>query len=78
MKRVWWMAGGGMRPGFSYGATDELGFRAVENRVEIPDFHTTILHALGLDHEALSYYYDGLERRLTGVAPATVVKALFA
>ena len=73
-----WMAGGGMRPGFSYGATDELGFRAVENRVEIPDFHATILHALGLDHEALSHYYDGLERRLTGVAPATVVKALFA
>jgi len=73
-----WMAGGGMKPGFAYGSTDELGFRAVEGRVEIPDFHATILHALGLDHEDLSYYYDGVERRLTGVAPAKVVHQIFA
>ncbi len=72
-----WMAGGGMRPGLSYGATDELGFRAVENRVEIPDLHASILHALGLNHERLTYYYNGLDRRLTGVA-GNVVKDLFA
>ena len=63
-----WMAGGGMKPGLAYGTTDELGFRAVENRMEIADLHATILHALGLNHERLTYYYNGLERRLTGVA----------
>lgn len=72
-----WMAGGGMKPGFAHGATDELGFRAVENRVEIPDLHATILHALGLDHERLTYYYNGLDRRLTGVA-GKVVTDVFA
>ena len=67
-----WMAGGGIKPGVAYGATDELGFRAVENRVEIPDLHATILHTLGLDHERLTYYYNGLDRRLTGVAGRVV------
>jgi len=57
--------------------TDELGFRAVEDRVEIPDLHATILHALGLNHERLTYYYNGLERRLTGIAGRVVTK-LFA
>lgn len=63
-----WMAGGGMRPGVSYGATDEIGFKAVENAVPIADLHATILHTLGLNHERLTYYYNGLERRLTGIA----------
>jgi hypothetical protein len=72
-----WMAGGGMKPGYSHGSTDELGFRAVEDRVEIPDLHATILHALGLDHERLTYYYNGLDRRLTGVA-GKVVADVFA
>ena len=72
-----WMAGGGMKPGLSYGATDEFGFRAVENPVPIVDLHATILHALGLDHERLTYYYDGMDRRLTGVA-GRVVHELFA
>ena len=63
-----WMAGGGMKPGLAYGTTDEFGFKAVENRLEIADLHATILHALGLNHERLTYYYNGLERRLTGVA----------
>lgn len=71
-----WMAGGGMQPGLSYGATDELGFRAVENPVEIVDLHATLLHALGLNHERLTYYYNGLDRRLTGVA-GKVVRDLF-
>lgn len=72
-----WMAGGGMKPGLSYGATDEIGFQAVENPMPIADLHASVLHALGFDHERLTYYYDGLERRLTGVA-GNVVKELFA
>jgi hypothetical protein len=71
-----WMAGGGLRPGLSYGATDEIGFAAVEKPVPIADLHATILHALGLDHTRLTYYYNGLERRITGVS-GHVVKELF-
>jgi len=63
-----WMAGGGLRPGASYGATDEIGFQAAENPVPLADLHATILHTLGLDHERLTYYYNGLQRRLTGIA----------
>lgn len=62
-----WMAGGGVKSGFSYGATDEFGYNAVENVVTMHDFHATILHLLGLDHERLSYYNNGIERRLTDV-----------
>ncbi len=72
-----WMAGGGMQPGLAYGSTDELGFRAANNPVPIADLHATILHALGLDHERLTYYHNGLQRRLTGVA-GHVVSDLFA
>ena len=53
--------------GFSYGATDEFGYKAVENVATIYDFHATILHLLGLDHERLSFYHNGIERRLTDV-----------
>lgn len=62
-----WMAGAGVKKGFSYGATDEFGYRAVENVVTVHDFHATILHLLGMDHERLTYYHNGLERRLTDV-----------
>ncbi|WP_437187640.1 DUF1501 domain-containing protein [Planctomicrobium sp. SH668] len=71
-----WMAGGGMKPGLSYGTTDEIGFAAEENPVPIVDFHATVLHALGLDHERLTYYYNGMNRRLTGVE-GHVVRDLF-
>lgn len=74
---TFWMTGGGMKPGMSYGSTDELGFRAAENKMEIPDLHATILHALGLNHERLNYYYNGLDRRLTGVE-GHVAHSLFA
>ncbi len=60
-----WLAGGGVRGGMSYGATDPLGFRAIENPVSVHDFHATILHLLGLDHERLTFYHNGLNRRLT-------------
>jgi hypothetical protein len=62
-----WMAGAGVKKGFSYGATDEFGYKAVENVVTVYDFHATILHLLGLDHRRLSFYHNGIERRLTDV-----------
>lgn len=62
-----WMAGGGVKGGFSYGATDPLGYEAVENRCHIHDWHATILHLLGLDHTKLTYRYAGRDFRLTDV-----------
>ena len=63
-----WMAGGGVKPGFSYGATDELGIRAVENKMHIHDMHATILHLMGLNHEKLTFRHGGRDFRLTDVA----------
>lgn len=60
-----WMAGGGVKGGFSYGATDDHGYEAVENKCHIHDWHATILHLLGLDHEQLTYRYAGRDFRLT-------------
>ena len=62
-----WLAGAGVRAPFSYGATDDFGYKAVENVATVYDFHATILHLLGLNHERLSYYHNGIERRLTDV-----------
>jgi hypothetical protein len=62
-----WLAGAGVKKGFSHGATDEFGYKSVQNIVTVHDFHATILHLLGLDHERLTYYHNGLERRLTDV-----------
>jgi uncharacterized protein (DUF1501 family) len=62
-----WLAGGGIRGGMTFGATDEFGYRAVENRVHVHDLHATILHLLGLDHERLTYRYAGRDFRLTDV-----------
>jgi uncharacterized protein (DUF1501 family) len=61
------LAGAGVKAGHSYGATDEFGWKATENICTTHDFHATILHLLGLDHERLSYYHNGIERRLTNV-----------
>ena len=61
------LAGAGVKKGFSYGESDEVGFKAAVNPTEIYDFNATILHLLGLDHERLSFYHNGLERRLTNV-----------
>ena len=73
-----WMAGGGVKGGTVYGATDEFGYHALENRVSVHDFHATILHLLGLDHEKLVYNHHGLDERLTGVEPARVIKEIIA
>jgi len=62
-----WLAGAGVKRAFSHGATDEFGYQAVENITTIYDLHATILHLLGLDHERLSFYHNGIERRLTDV-----------
>jgi hypothetical protein len=62
-----WLAGAGVKKGFAYGATDEFGYKAVDKVTTIYDFHATILHLLGLDHERLSFYHNGIERRLTDV-----------
>lgn len=62
------LAGGGLKPGFAYGETDDFGYHSIGNVVTWPDFHATILHLLGLDHEKLTFYYNGLDRRLTNVS----------
>jgi len=62
-----WLAGAGVKRAFSYGATDDFGYKAVENVATIYDLHATILHLLGLDHTRLSFYNNGIERRLTDV-----------
>lgn len=62
-----WMAGAGLRHGMTYGATDDVGYRAVDQRVHWHDFHATVLHLLGIDHERLTYYHNGIRRRLTNV-----------
>jgi len=62
-----WLTGAGVKRGHSYGATDDFGYKAVENVATIYDLHATLLHLLGLDHERLSYYHNGIERRLTDV-----------
>ncbi len=72
-----WLAGGGVRGGYVHGATDETGFRAVDQRVHVHDLHATLLHLLGFDHERLTYRYAGRDFRLTDVH-GTVVKELVA
>ncbi len=71
-----WMAGGGVKQGFVYGATDEIGYHAVEDRMHINDFHATVLHLLGLDHEQLTYKYSGRDFRLTDVAGVVAKKII--
>ncbi len=75
---VTWMAGGGVRGGMTYGATDELGFAAVEDKVSVADWHATILHQLGIHHEDLYVMRNGLKERLTGVHEAHVIRDILA
>jgi uncharacterized protein (DUF1501 family) len=72
-----WLAGGGTKPGLVYGATDDYGYFAVENKVHMHDLHATVLHLLGLDHKRLTFRYSGRDMRLTDVA-GNVVKELLA
>ena len=70
--------GGGVKPGITYGTTDEIGLRAVENRVSVADWHATILHLLGLSHEKVFIELNGLKEKLTGVEEAHVAKGIIA
>ncbi len=72
-----WMAGGGVKAGVTHGKTDDFGYKAIEGRVHMHDWHATILHLLGLDHEQLTYRYAGREMRLTDVK-GNVIKAIIA
>jgi hypothetical protein len=73
-----WMAGGGTKGGTIYGQTDDFSYNIVKDPVHIHDFHATVLHLLGFDHERLTYRFQGLDQRLTGVEPCRVVKELLA
>ena len=73
-----WMAGGGIRGGMSYGATDDLGYFAVEDKVHVHDLHATMLHLFGIDHRRMTHRYQGLDFRLSGVEPARVVHEIVA
>lgn len=73
-----WMAGAGIKPGTVWGATDEIGFEAVENPVSVTDWHATILHLLGLDYRKLTYNVNGLEEKLTSILEAHTVKGILA
>lgn len=72
-----WLAGGGIKRGLAYGATDDFGWHAVENRVHIHDLHATILHLMGIDHERMTYRYSGRDFRLTDVS-GTVIRDILA
>ena len=71
-----WMAGAGVKPGISYGATDDFSFNVAENPVHVRDLHATILHLLGIDHTRFTFRFQGLDFRLTGVEPARVAKGI--
>ncbi len=73
-----WFAGGGFKPGYSYGATDEFGYHAVDKRASVHDIHATLLHLMGIDHNRFTYKSQGLDSKLTGVEPAQVIPDLLA
>ena len=75
---LYWMAGGGVKAGHRYGETDEFGMEAVENPHHLRDLHATILHLMGLDHTKLTYFHSGLDRKLTGVKEAHVIRDVIA
>jgi hypothetical protein len=72
------LAGGGVRGGTSYGETDELGHEAAVDRHHIRDLHATILHLMGLDPQRLTYFYGGLDQKLTGVVEPEVIRRILA
>ncbi|MCS7047330.1 MAG: DUF1501 domain-containing protein, partial [Gemmataceae bacterium] len=73
-----WMAGGGVKPGIVYGATDELGYTITENPVHVHDLHATILHLMGIDPDRLTYFYNGLDQKLVGVEGAEPIREIMA
>ena len=71
-----WMAGGGIKGGVTYGATDDFGYNAVEDVVSVHDFHATMLHLLGIDHNRFTFKHQGLDMKLTGVEKARVLSEI--
>ncbi|SFS13100.1 Protein of unknown function [Granulicella pectinivorans] len=73
-----WMAGAGVRPGITYGETDEFSYNVVKDPVHVRDFNATLLHCMGIDHNKLTYKFQGLDQKLTGTTPANVIQGLLA
>ncbi len=73
-----WMAGGGIRPGTIYGETDDFSYNIIKDPVHVRDFHATVLHLLGFEHERFTFRYQGADQRLTGVEPAKVIRGILA
>jgi uncharacterized protein (DUF1501 family) len=73
-----WMAGGGIKGGIVHGRTDELGYAAVDKVTTVHDLHATMLHQLGINHEAFTIKFQGLDAKLTGVEPSKVIKEIVA
>jgi hypothetical protein len=73
-----WMAGGGVKPGVSFGETDDFSYNIAKDPVHIRDLHATILHLFGIDHNRLSFKFQGLDQKLTGVVPAKVIDGILA
>ncbi|MGP8239984.1 MAG: DUF1501 domain-containing protein, partial [Limisphaerales bacterium] len=71
-----WLCGGGAKPGFVFGATDELGYNAIENPVDVHDLHATMLRLLGIEHTKLTVKFQGLDVRLTSIAGKTIQDVL--
>jgi hypothetical protein len=71
-----WLAGAGLKHGIAYGNSDDIGWKAVEDRVDVHDFHATIVHLLGIDHTRLTFYHNGIQRRLTNVHGNVLKKIL--
>jgi arylsulfatase A-like enzyme len=71
-----WLAGGGVKPGMTYGMTDEFSYNVAEDPVHVRDLHATVLHLLGIDHERFTYRHQGLDFKLTGVEPSRIVEEI--
>jgi hypothetical protein len=73
-----WMAGGGVRPGVTYGETDDYSYNVVKDPVHVRDFNASILHCLGIDHDKFTFNFQGLDQKLTGPVPANIVPGILA
>jgi uncharacterized protein (DUF1501 family) len=71
-----WLAGGGLKPGIAYGETDDIGWKVAQQPVPWHDLHATVLHLLGIRHDRLTYYHNGIQRRLTNVHGEVLEKLL--
>ena len=73
-----WLAGGGVPPGMTWGATDDFSYNVAQDPVHVKDLHATLLHLLGVDHERFTYRYQGLDFRLTGVESSKIIHPILA